>query len=278
MLHWHSANSTLSLSKADLANLELIAPLASLVGASSSSATVNGSSSSEKPNGTTTTAATHHDPEEQVSIPVEVWIASDKVHLYSPSTSTAAAITYPSISLHARQGQGLYMQLVGADNGSSGGDDAELLESAEVVLTPPPSNTTDTTEDGEPSPIEALYTAVSACADLHPDPAAAEDAGGEQGLDIEGLLAGDGANSGWITAENVHEFVPEGEVVDERAGVEEGDGPVAGQRREEAAAAAAAGLGAGAGTTRRRGDGEDDDGAEGEDGGGGEETKWRRTG
>ena len=140
------------------------------------------------------------------------------------------------------------------------------------------------------SQAQRLYAALSACANLHPDPVSGsegdvedDDEGGGGGgggggqrpaimfegdRDVGGvypLSNGEGAGSGlpppmpgsggWITAENVGDFFDE-----------EGNWRGGG------------GLGEGAGTVRTReedGDG-DGDGVEGE-GGGMAETKWRRT-
>ena len=133
-------------------------------------------------------------------------------------------------------------------------------------------------------PVQDLYAALSACANLHPDPAtpgSEDEIGEDRGPNImfEGdagapftTLGGAGGqqtalpppmpgSGGWITAENVNEYFDE-------------EGNWRGQS-----------LGEGAGSVRRR---EDDDGG-GDDGegqevtgeevvGDGEEAKWRRTG
>ena len=130
------------------------------------------------------------------------------------------------------------------------------------------------TETQPESPTQALYTALSACANLHPDPLSSDDGADEidmdgnehhqrpaimfEGGDISGVypLDSDSAqglpppmpgSGGWITAENVGEFFDE-----------EGNWR---------------GGGGGSGVGGVRGREEDDDGGEGD----GEETKWRRT-
>lgn len=139
----------------------------------------------------------------------------------------------------------------------------------------------ESTEPTAPQPSEAqlLYTALSDCANLHPDPASP--GSGEEGGDAHpNIIFEDDAQApystfnsiadgpqtalppampgsgGWITAENVNEYFDE-------------EGNWRG---------AAEGLGDGAGSVRRRAE---DDGVVNGDGGTeeieGEETKWRRT-
>ena len=118
---------------------------------------------------------------------------------------------------------------------------------------------------------QSLYTALSACANLHPDPLSEDDEEGVDGNhpnvmfegDVEGggmylLSTGGGeglppplpGSGGWITAENVNEYF------DEEGNFTRGSG-----------------LGGGAGNVRMREDGD----AEGSGDGVEDETKWRRT-
>lgn len=147
--------------------------------------------------------------------------------------------------------------------------------------------------DGAPgveSQARLLYAALSACANLHPDPESGDEVGGddeggggggqrpailfEGEQDIRGgfpLSNGNGGGAGlpppmpgsggWITAENVGEFFDEEGNWRGEAGSGVGGG---------------GGLGEGAGTVRIR---EEGVGGEDEEGGaeGTEETKWRRT-
>lgn len=153
-----------------------------------------------------------------------------------------------------------------------------------------------------PSPTQELYAALSACANLHPDPLsdsegqADEDGqrqapaimfehGGNGVGDISGIYplgntdggAGRGnglpppmpGSGGWITAENVGDFFDE-----------EGNWRGGEEWTENEVMGMPGGLGEGAGSVRARG--EDEDVVEERDGGGngngnGEETKWRRT-
>lgn len=147
-----------------------------------------------------------------------------------------------------------------------------------VQIDPPVLESRDVTAP-QPSTAQLLYTALSDCANLHPDPASPgsgeEDGGAQPNIIFEGDAeapfstlnsTADGqqtalppampGSGGWITAENVNEYFDE-----------EGNWRGAGER-----------LGEGAGSVRRR---EEDDGEVNGHGGAeeieGEETKWRRT-
>ncbi|CEJ59998.1 hypothetical protein PMG11_08595 [Penicillium brasilianum] len=242
------------------------------------------------------TSAVHAAPEEdddegpEVTIEeVDTWVTSEKFILYSPSASRGISIAYPLISLHAIQRlrvpgasdtevQGLYMQIV-TPTAPTSEDDIEQCITMTLV---PPELTAEQRaareENDEPveTPTQALYDAVSACSNLHPDPVEPgdedEDEDGESKhaffqFGQEGMGSFDGdlpppvdGSSGWITADNMHEFFDE-----EGNWIGEGEPP------------SFPGLGPGAGTVRTReeenGDGEGRDGEEGE----GDETKWRRT-
>lgn len=166
----------------------------------------------------------------------------------------------------------------------------------EPVRSPDPTVADLLTGEAEPemgtrepqSPIQSLFAAVSACANLHPDPVTPngedgdEDVGGgppvmfEGGVGYESTRTGMGlpppvpGSGGWITAENVGEFFDE--EGNFRGGVQGG------------------GLGPGAGSVRGReeevggeegrwedADGEGEREGNGSGNGPGEETKWRRT-
>lgn len=239
-----------------------------------------------------------------------------KFLLYRTAANSGVAIPYPSISLHAIQRlrlpdvpggdevQGLYMQIA---NPSAEGPSEEDEEEESVTLTviPPPVTDaasaalgsftagTETTalaaedmaaEDNKPeTATQALFAAVSACSNLHPDPISHDDDEEEEDYGMaeqagvgsllrSGVIApgsNDGGlpppvagSSGWITAENMHEyFDSEGNWI---GGGEPPSLPGLGS------------LGPGAGTVRPREEEEGDGDGTGE--GDGEETKWRRTG
>lgn len=129
----------------------------------------------------------------------------------------------------------------------------------------------DTEDKPEQTPVQALFNALSECANLHPDPV---DDGQEPDEGISHLLRsglafpGDDSgglpppmpgSGGWITAENMHEFVDE-------------DGNFIQDNDEAEDVQADEPLGPGAGSVRPRDDGQPDDIEDG-----GEETKWQRT-
>lgn len=173
--------------------------------------------------------------------------------LFSPAASAGVRVPYPSISLHAQSGSALYMQLGLSDQSQTADDDLETLELLLTPSAPEPATTTDTTErtvaDRTSSSTQALYAAVSACAEFHPDP---DD--DEQGADLHAPEAIPGAG-GWITSENMDDFVDEDGNFRMPGG--EGDSGL---------------LGAGAGAVRTADDARFDD-VDDED-----EGKWRRTG
>lgn len=164
---------------------------------------------------------------------------SSKFLLFSPSASTGVSIPYPSISLHAIQRlrvpgsdaevQGLYMQI--ATPSAPAEDDEEQCITLTVV---PPAAAGRATEDEssepEETPTQTLYGAVSACSNLHPDPVEPGDEDEDESkflsteehgqalfqLGREALDSSNGdlpppveGSSGWITADNMHEFFDE---------------------------------------------------------------------
>lgn len=227
---------------------------------------------------------------------VERLTSPSKLFLYSSSASAGLSIPYPSISLHAIQSlpqpsaseqQGVYMQLAPFSEDSDGAGEDNEPDSISLTVIPtasaPPAITTLTDDSGvvgedqpEQTPVMAMFTALSNCSNLHPDPVDPGDEEGEDGgtsrLFRAGLAfpgASDGGlppampgSGGWITAENMHEFVDEdGNWIEGREEEEEED--VAGEEP----------LGPGAGTVRARDEGDQGNGDAGDE----DETKWRRT-
>lgn len=213
-----------------------------------------------------------------------------KLLLYSSPLGVGISIPYPTISLHAIQSlptpsadeqQGLYMQLMLRSSDAEAGTDEDEEDSISLTIVPqndapPPPTTTDpdsTTVDHSPQPpTVALFTALSNCSNLHPDPVDDGDeqvaAGlGNSALFQAGLIApGDTSrglpppmpgSGGWITAENMGEYFDE-----EGNWIAEGD-----EGQDEV-------LGAGAGTIRQR---EGDEDGEANENGTSDEIKWRRT-
>lgn len=157
-------------------------------------------------------------------------------------------IPYPGISIHAlktigqgtTQAHGVWMQL---DLGDSDEDEDTTTE---LTLIPPPAS-----EEDPQAEARQLFEAISTCSNLHPDPAQEDEdedeadriifEGNPEFPAVEGLSgvvrgASDGGlpppmpgSSGWITADNVHEYFDEegnwiggGEA--DREGGELGDG------------------------------------------------------
>ena len=149
----------------------------------------------------------------------------------SPSP-TGIAISYPSIGLHATMKykstvEALYMNL--SLNDADAVNDEEDIQVLEVTVLPPSY-----ASNPETACIKDIFAAMNTCADLHPDP----DAGSDDDRDILDESA-PGA-TGWITADNMDEYLDE-------------DGNFLG------VVIGGEGLGPGAGTVRRRDDDEDND-------------------
>ncbi|KAL2866280.1 Voldacs domain-containing protein [Aspergillus lucknowensis] len=281
ILHYHASSCKLVALERDLASAPTLDALRG--------ATLNGSSSESHD----TTGAGGNEKEVLIE-GLDVWVTSDKFLLYNPAASAGFSIPYPSISLHAIQRlklpatpqpeaeaevQGLYMQITNPPAASSAlfPQESDEEESLTVTLVPPTTTTPSTAPDGEAEDPELetetqkLYAAVCACSNLHPDPVEEEDLEGgafASGLALPGSAEEGGlpppvdGSSGWITADNMHEFFDE-----EGNWIGDGEGP------------SFPGLGPGAGTVRgREEEGEEQDSATGENlGGNGDETKWRRT-
>ncbi|MCJ1321804.1 hypothetical protein MMC15_007149 [Xylographa vitiligo] len=222
-----------------------------------------------------------------------------KFILYRPSIQTGVSIPYPSISLHAIQShisgtstsapvQGLYMQL----DTSDGFDDHDPADTIALTIIPsqsislpaeprdsaPPSLSADhetpsidlPQPDSIEPPVQTLFAALTACANLHPDPASpgsvdemdegqdpssyVYQSGDVAGAAADGLPPPMPGSGGWITAENM------GDYFDEEGNWRSGE------------------LGAGAGVVRAREEHEEEGGDEGNGHGDDEdEAKRRRT-
>ncbi len=134
------------------------------------------------------------------------------------------SIPYPLIGIHAiksADAQSVYMQL---NLGADGGDDDETFDTVELTIVPAQAGD----DPQRQNDVARLFAAISTCADLHPDPAEDDDdAEFEDRIMFEGNVdpnAVDGftsvyrgvadgdlppplpGSSGWITAENVHEY------------------------------------------------------------------------
>ena len=183
-------------------------------------------------------------------------------------------------------------------------DDSLPVEESRSRSQPPLSDESPLSE----SPTTSLFNALSACANLHPDPPGAMD-----DLDTTPVLSGNGVppfqilgdsngdasdeatahglppalpgSGGWITAENLHEhFDDEGNWLPGHGPQQEREAEKNGHEYGEEGAEEERdrGLGPGAGSMRTRTEDEADGAREGDNNEGGsstaEETKWRRTG
>ncbi|KAL4787812.1 regulator of volume decrease after cellular swelling-domain-containing protein [Aspergillus varians] len=283
ILHYHASNCKLVALERDISSTPV---LNSLRGAA-----VNGSSLSSGYSESTDANGSGRETEKEVAIEgLDAWVTSDKFLIYKSAASTGLSIPYRSISLHAIQRlklaaqdqpievQGLYMHITKQPSAASFPQESDEEESLTVTLIPPTTTPSPSTSaaDAEPetetepeTEIQKLYTAVSACANLHPDPI--EEEGEDGGAFASGLVfpgAAEGGlpppvdgSSGWITADNMHEFFD-----DEGNWIGEGDGP--------GLPGLGNGLGPGAGTVRGRDEeGGEQGGVDGEE----DETKWRKT-
>ncbi|KAF2754043.1 hypothetical protein EJ05DRAFT_163078 [Pseudovirgaria hyperparasitica] len=208
---------------------------------------------------------------------VDVWVNSENLALFSNSSKSGVSIPYPAVALHALQiisdsatpdsaREALLMHISLNDTSMANADeDYQMLEISIVPAAPsddvsaaapeaPALDAPSTSARGgsnSRTPARILFNAVSACADLHPDPQSDDDEEGEEEDTAPGA-------SGWITAENADQYFDE-------------DGQFVGQQI----------LGPGAGTVRARDeDGRDADEAEVQDGGeafADVDAKWRRT-
>lgn len=162
--------------------------------------------------------------EEQVEQGVDLFVNSETFIIFSTAATTGMTIPYQNISLHAikhvasgseQTYPGVYLQLEFSD----GGEDDESYDTVELTIVPNNATQEETTK---------LFEAISQCADLNPDPADEDDEDDEydrivfegdvEGRELDGLpgvyASGDDValppplpgSSGWITAENVHEF------------------------------------------------------------------------
>jgi len=223
VLHYYSDRSKLIILEHETDSAAAFAPL------------LEKATSQSHANGAATNGDAGTQGAEKVVEDVDVWVTSDKLFVFSNSASAGVSIPYPSISLHAIQSlpqpsvgeqQGLYMQLVSSTE-VAGGEDVEP-ESVSVTIIPtasaPPAEATedDPAEDKpEQTPVMAMFTALSNCSNLHPDPVDPGDEDNEEGsrlfqagLALPGVTDGGlppamPGSGGWITAENMHEFVDE---------------------------------------------------------------------
>ncbi|KAL8808797.1 MAG: hypothetical protein Q9200_004012 [Gallowayella weberi] len=226
------------------------------------------------------TEANHEGLGHEITIEgVDIWVTSDKFLLFSPTLVTGISVAYPSISLHAIQRSpqpSLLLQILSSSGPQFDDHDPEGTISLTIVpkseTVPPSLPQPEEPLQSSPVTVERLFSALSACADLHPDPTSNSDVDADEDnafaysadadahyTQLDGLPPPMPGSGGWITAENVGEFFDEEGNFRGGGGLGEGAGRVRGREEEE-------GL-----------DAVDGDGVEGGDGES-EESKWRRTG
>ncbi|KZF20401.1 hypothetical protein L228DRAFT_285109 [Xylona heveae TC161] len=227
ILHYHTSNAHVVLSKADIEEFTIASELAHGKPALEADDTgVNGSAAT---NGeSTTSSSTSND---LVLDGFDVWVTTENLILYNSAKATGLSIPYPAIPLHAVQRlrlpsqttseaaevQGLYMQVL-ASSSEAEVQDPEDLSTFDVTIVPPHTPSTSSTNEAaassssetpaqpspapqtesssdSSSPITPLFTAVSTCADLHPDfdPDASDEEGDGVGtLGAGGIIGGTG--------------------------------------------------------------------------------------
>ncbi len=195
--------------------------------------------------------------------------------LWSNTRSIGIQIPYPTISLHAEDGVAVLLQLTLSDPNTTADEDLQVITPRLVPHTaglngdiPPPIAHSDAYMTGEAtavSPQQRLYNAISACQELNPDPNLDGD-DDEDGMGFDETAPG---ATGWITSENMADFVDE----DGNFRMPEGATMIGGEEDgvDGEAGVPQNGLGPGAGTTRTAAERDSTDGAE-------DEGKWQRTG
>ncbi|GAB1733967.1 hypothetical protein NU195Hw_g822t1 [Hortaea werneckii] len=202
---------------------------------------------------------------------IDVWVTSRYLVLWSPAAEKGSRIPYPTITIHAQEGQAVLLELNLSDSNTAD-EDLEFIQ-LRIFPTSTSSGSEASADAGvnghangnsDATPVKVLYDAISACQELNPDPNPEgddEEEGGMGGFDETAPGA-----TGWITSENMADFMDE----DGNFRMPEGATVIGGEEAGEEENAD--GLGAGAG--RRRAANEVD----AEDGAAQDETKWQRTG
>ncbi len=201
------------------------------------------------------------DKDGQLSIAnIDVWVTSRQLTLFSQPKSIGVQLPYQAITVHAQDGNAVLLGLNLSDSNTPDEDlvfiQLRIIPTSITAAEPQIESEDQTNGHSSQTPTQALFQAISDCQELNPDP---PEEGDEAAFDETAPGA-----TGWITSENMQDFMdengefrmPEGVTV---LGAEEGE-------------AVRGGLGAGAGRTRTA------DEVDGEDGPGEDETKWSRTG
>ena len=181
--------------------------------------------------------------------------------IYSSTKAAGVQISFPSIAVHAQEGNAVLLGLNLSDSNTA--DEDLVFIQLRIIPTEIADHTESQSEQNQQpngdathskNPSQALFTAISNCQELNPDPPEAGDEEPDE--------TAPGA-TGWITSENMHDFLDEtGELR-----IPQGTSVVGGE--EEGVEGDV--LGGGAGRTRTAAEADAGDGAE-------DETKWQKTG
>ncbi|KAF2172745.1 hypothetical protein M409DRAFT_62456 [Zasmidium cellare ATCC 36951] len=208
---------------------------------------------------------------QRLTSPVDVYVTSHHLILFSSAASLGFQIPYPTITVTAQDGADVLLELNLSDEDTAD-EDIEFLqmritpesivkeydeEEEEQASAGAGTATNGTTSGNDAS--TALFKAISDCQELNPDPRGDDDEGGEGAFDETAPGA-----TGWITSENMADFMDEDGNFRMPAGM-----TVVGGEEEDGEGAVT--LGAGAGTTRTAAEANDEGDEE-------EESKWQRTG
>ncbi|KAK3057405.1 hypothetical protein LTR09_001589 [Extremus antarcticus] len=234
ILHFHNTNADIKISPADLDSQPALLELRNL-----------------------TFVSTGEDGETVFS-GVDVWVTSTHLTLFSPSMVKGAQIAYPTITVHAQDGRGVLLGLNLSDSETA--DEDVVFVQLRVIPNISEHRLAghEVNSENPNAAAQVLFKAISDCQELNPDPPAAGDSDEEGGMGGIGFDETAPGATGWITSENMHEFVGE----DGEFRLAEGTAVFGADEGE--------GLGEGAGRTRTaaevNGDGDEVEG------------KWQRTG
>ncbi|KAF2719012.1 hypothetical protein K431DRAFT_252252 [Polychaeton citri CBS 116435] len=224
------------------------------------------------------------DPADILIHGTDVWVTSKHLILWSTNTSKGVRVPYPTITITAQDGDAVLLELNFTDQNSNDDEDIEFMQmrifpdtvvhdpaSTSSTETNPPTQQTNGDGSSGPAPAVALWQAIFDCQELNPDPQTQED--DEDAFDETAPGA-----TGWITADNMQDFMDEDgnlKIPDDGTVVYGEEGGGAGNNEAGSTVldgeSASGELGAGAGRTRTAAE------VEAADGGDDEESKWRRT-
>lgn len=239
VLHLHSPDACLSVSNTDLSAQSALKDLAS----DNAAPHTNGDSGSASDGSVVITG-------------LDIWVTSQHLTLFAPAKAYGVHIPYQSIVVHAAEGDEVLLGLNLSDKDTPDED----MTFVQLRLTPKtskkhPASASSGTADAQPD--LALFSAISACQELNPDP---PEEGDEEAFDETAPGA-----TGWITSENMADFM------DENGEFKMPEGMTVVGADDEEGANGTNGLGEGAGRIRTAAEADGEDGVE-------DDTKWQRTG